>query len=285
MFGRETSDHFIDLGKQKLGHGMESWEQMKEKTLQRLDQMSALPGMDEKMQLKYQKHMEEFYLSFFEDQILFQNAFDLAAGGNMDKAVEFLKNASPVNTIQKYVRAIENIGFTPGEKALVFSMNTRWLADFYNLEQRLGMRAVRFLFSPTQHDPLAQAPGHFTYFIDKENNWWRCLWEHEMKGYQFFNKGGRTALIVKDELEFPLGTMHGQPLPGEIYRLDINLSADQDVEELILTQVDGDYEKNILNKGSENGFSAEIDLSKGNLMKISGSVGLKIEGIVLTKKH
>ena len=57
--------------------------------------------------------------------------------------------------------AIEILGFTPGEKALVFSVNTRWLADCHNLEQRLGMQPVHYLFSPTQHDPLAQAPGHY----------------------------------------------------------------------------------------------------------------------------
>ena len=284
MFGRETSDHFIDLGKQQLGHGLESWEEMKEKTLQRLEQISALPGIDENKLLAYQKQMEEFYLSFFKDQILFQNAYDLAAKGEIDEAIENIMNADPVNTIQKYVQAIEKIGFTAGEKAMVFSMNTRWLADFYNLEQRLGMRSVGFLFSPTQHDPLAQSPGHFTYFIDEENNWWRCLWEHEMKENQFVNKGGKTALLVDDEMEFQLGTMHGQPLPDGIYQMDINLSGDQDVGELILKQVDGDHEKTITNERSENGFSAEIDISKGSFMKFSGNNGLVIEGIILTKK-
>lgn len=31
MFGRETSDHFVDLGPQRLGHEMESWADMKNK--------------------------------------------------------------------------------------------------------------------------------------------------------------------------------------------------------------------------------------------------------------
>jgi hypothetical protein len=284
MFGRETSDHFIDLGQQKIGHGLESWEKMKEKTLQRLEQLSALPGIDENKLLKYQKQMEEFYLSFFENQILFQHAYDLAAAGKIEEPVEILKKADPVNTIQKYVNAIQNIGFTAGEKAMVFSMNTRWLADFLNLEQRLGMRPIGFLFSPTQHDPLAQAPGHFTYFIDKDNYWWRCLWEHEMNDHQFVNKDGNTALLVNEELAFQLKTMHGQPLPNGIYQVNINLSGEQEADELILRQMDGDHERIINNEKSENGFSAEIDLSNGSLMKISGKPGLKIEGIVLIKK-
>ncbi len=284
MFGRETSDHFIDLGKQKLGHGLESWEEMKEKTLQRLEQISDISGIDENKWLAYQKQMEEFYLSFFQDQILFQNAFDLAGESKNDEAIEILTKTNPENTIQKYVQAIEAIGFTPGEKAMVFSMNTRWLADFYNLEQRLGMRAVRFLFSPTQHDPLAQAPGHFTYFIDEESNWWRCLWEREMNEYQFVDEGGKTALELLDELKFPLVTMHRQPLPDGIYQLDINLSGDQDVERLTLKLVNSEQKQIITVEKSENGFSAEIDLSKESLMEISAINGLKIEGIVLTKK-
>jgi len=284
MFGRETSDHFIDLGKQKLGHGLESWEDMKEKTIQRLEQISALPGIEKKKMLAYQKQMEEFYLSFFKDQILFQHAFDLAAEGETKEAIEVLANAAPENTIQKYVQAIENIEFSAGEKAMVFSMNTRWLADFYNLEQRLGMRAVKFLFSPTQHDPLAQAPGHFTYFIDEESNWWRCLWEREMNEYQFVDEGGETALVLGDELVFPLVTMHRQLLPDGIYQLDINLSGDQDVENLTLKQVDKNHEQTITNKKSENGFSAEIEISKESLIKISGINGLKIQGIVMTIK-
>jgi len=284
MFGRETSDHFIDLGMQKLGHGLESWEEMREKTRLRLDQIGTLSGIDENKLLTYQKQMEEFYLSFFENQILFQNAFDLAAEGEIDGAIKILSKADSENTIRKYARAVENIGFTPGEKAMVFSMNTRWLADFYNMEQRLGMRPVGFQFSPTRHDPLAQAPGHFTYFIDEDNQWWRCLWEHEMKEHQFVNKDGKTALLVNDELAFQLRTMHGQHLPKGIYQVNINLSGDQDVDELILKQMDGDHEKIINAEKSENGFSVEIDISDGSLMKISGKPGLKIEGIVLINK-
>jgi hypothetical protein len=99
------------------------------------------------------------------------------------------------------------------------------------------------------------------------------------------NEDGKTALLVDDELEFQLGTMHGQPVPDEIYQMDINLSGDQDIEEVILKQVVGDQEKTIKNEKSRNGFSAEIDISNGSLMKISGINGLIIEGIVLTRKY
>ncbi len=79
--------------------------------------------------------------------------------------------------------------------------------------------------------------------------------------------------------------MHGQPLPDGIYLVDINLSAGQEVKELILKQVDGDHERTIINKKSGDNFSAEMDISNGNLMKISGVKGLALEGIELTKKQ
>ncbi len=174
MFGRETTDHFIDLGKQNIGQDLETWDQMKEKTLQRLELINTIPGVDKKDLLMYQRQMEEFYLSFFENQIMFHKAAEHAEAGEISEGVAAMEMTDPETSIKKYVTAIENIGFTSGEKALVFSMNTRWLADFYNLEQRLGMRPVHFLFSPTHHDSLEQSPGHFTYFIDDEANWWRC---------------------------------------------------------------------------------------------------------------
>ena len=99
--------------------------------------------------MEYQKGMEEFYISFFDNQILFQETFERAQESKNDEAVEIMNQTDPELSIQKYADAIKNIGFTSGEMALVFSMNTRWLADYKNLEQRLGMSPVRFRFAQT----------------------------------------------------------------------------------------------------------------------------------------
>lgn len=155
MFGRETSDHFVDLGKQSQGHKLESWEEMKTKAEKRLNLLDEIPLVKENAYLKYQKAMEEFYISFFENQMLFQDAYELTGEGEMKKAASIISKANPDIAIQKYTDATKLIGFTSGEKAIVFSMNTRWKADFINLRQRLGMDSIRFKFAPTQHDPLA----------------------------------------------------------------------------------------------------------------------------------
>jgi hypothetical protein len=226
MFGRETSNHFVDLGTQKIGHGLEPWEEMVKKSKQRLAMLNEIPGLSQNEYLQYQKAMEEFYISFFENQILFREAFKLAGNNQTDQAKELLSRAKPVETIQRYADAHKAIGFTRGEKALVFSMNTRWLVDYMNLGQRLGMEPIRFKFSPTYHDPLAQAPGSYSYWIDEDGNWWRSLWEHELNHCCFSQDSDPPALMVKDRFEMTLTTIHGQALMPGAYELHMDYDSE-----------------------------------------------------------
>ena len=201
---------------------MESWNEMKEKAVKRLELLNSVSEMKNDDYLQYQKSMEEFYISFFENQELFVEAFQLLKAGNFEKAREILLKSNPDESIQKYADAIKIIGFTRGEKAIVFSMNTRWKADFMNLKQRLGMEPVRFRFSPTQHDSLAQSPGRYSYFIDSDKNWWRCMWKNELENSLFTIKENEPAIVVQNKLTFPLSSIHGQDLPEGVYEIQIN---------------------------------------------------------------
>ena len=214
MFGRETSDNFVDLGRQRLGHKMESWSEMKTKSVDRLKLLEEIEEVNKNTYLQYQKAMEEFYISFFENQLLFQDAFELVRGKEIFKAKDILAKANPNEAIQKYVDATKIIGFTSGERAMVFSMNTRWKADFINLKQQLGMEPVRFKFAQTQHDPLAQAPGRYSYYIDNNGEWWRCLWEHELSDESFVKNENGTFLKIEDQFEFDIRSIHGQSVPS-----------------------------------------------------------------------
>ena len=89
-------------------------------------------------------------------------------------------------------------------------MNTRWQADFINLRQQVGLEPARFLFAPTQHDPLAQSSGHFSYFIDEEGNWWRCLWKNELNKSEFKTVNGISLLKITESFEFETKSIHGQ---------------------------------------------------------------------------
>lgn len=226
MFGRETSNHFVDLGGQRLGHDLETWEVMAERSKQRLAMLNEMPVLSQNEYLQYQKAMEEFYISFFENQSLFRDAFRLAGNNQTDKAKELLSKANPAETIQRYADAHKTIGFTRGEKAMVFSMNTRWKADYLNLRQRLGMEPIRFKFSPTNHDPLAQAPGSYTYFVDHNGKWWRSLWENELDHCCFSHDTDPPALNVIDQFEIGLTTIHGQALLPGTYELQLDYHAE-----------------------------------------------------------
>jgi hypothetical protein len=222
MFGRETSDHFVDLGRQQLGHKMESWAAMKDKAEERLEILQQAPLSNKNDYLEYQKGMEEFYISFFENQMLFQDAFQATRNMEFEKARQIIADADPDEAIQKYTDAIKIVGFSRGEKALVFSMNTRWKADFLDLKQQLGSEPVRFRFSPTKHDSLAQAPGHYSYYIDEENKWWRRMWKKEL-GKEESIAYSDSTLTITDSLRFDLRTIHGNYLSKGRYNLDVGI--------------------------------------------------------------
>lgn len=226
MFGRETSDHFVDIGQQEHGNELESWADMEQKTHERLRLLETSNESSKNPFIRYQRDMELFYLSFFKNQQLFQDAVKAVTNGNIKQAKAVMAATNPDSTLILYVKAIENIGFTSGEKALLFSMNTRWKADYINMKQRLGLLPVLLQFSPTQHDMLAQAPGRYTYHIDEEDNWWRCLWKQELKESQFSHDTDQSALMVDNQFELELTSMHGQPLASGTYELKVDYQSE-----------------------------------------------------------
>jgi hypothetical protein len=287
MFGRETSDHFIDLGMQHSGEKLESWEDMRSAAGRRLERLNSIPEDENSRYLEYQKGMEEFYISFFDNQILFQQAFQLARELKIDEAVEIMKQTDPEQSIQKYADAIKNLGFTSGEMALVFSMNTRWLADYKNLEQHLGMSPVRFRFAPTFHDPLAQQPGKYSYYIDDGGHWWNCLWENELENRSFFQENGRTALAAGKDFEFNLQTWHGQTLSAGEYRIELLTLGEADRNDIVLSLRTGGAEHLIEKSGIQvdpAGISFNLLIEKGATLNMqSESGGIYLTGLTIEK--
>lgn len=219
MFGRETSDHFVDLGKQNLGHEMESWFEMKTKAEVRLEMLNANTSIHKNKYLQYQKAIEEFYISFFENQQLFDKSLEFFRNKKREMAIETIQKANPDEAIQKYVDATNILGFTSGEKAIVFSMNMRWKTDFINLKQQLGIEPVYYKFSPTQHDPLAQASGHYTYFVDEKGKWMRSFWENELGSEKLVVANDKTYLEISKDFLFDLTSIHSQLLPAGEYKI------------------------------------------------------------------
>jgi len=224
MFGKETSDHLIDLGRQQAGEKLESWSLMLEKTKDRIKRLDEITNIEDHAYLRYQRAMEEYYISFFENQKLFDEVYRLTNEKEIEKARELIVQAQPEETIKQYIDAVQNVGFTSGEKAMVVSMNARWRTDFKNIRQSLGLENVYLKFAPTYHDPLAQAPGVYSYFIDENDNWYRCLWENELKDLEFAETEKGSFLKVDEALTFPITSMHGQELNASEYMVKINYS-------------------------------------------------------------
>ena len=82
-------------------------------------------------------------------------------------------------TIEQYAIAARQGRISPGEKALIISLNLRWLPYFVAQRQALGLEPVRVNFQPTQHEPLAQGAGRNTFFFDSRGQIWKGLGEKE----------------------------------------------------------------------------------------------------------
>ncbi len=205
MFGRETSTHLFDLGKQKVG---EKFEPIDSTLLGIYSRISKMKEVDKKSLspsgikvFSYYSMMEEFYLSLFKNQQKFTSYYDMASRESYDSAREIMATTNPEKTIELYSKASSILPITPGEKALIFSMATRWLPDYLNLQQRLRMQPIYYKFAPTQHDSLAQAPGNGTYFIDKDKVMWTC------RGVKALGSGATGVFSTKEAANLPANSL------------------------------------------------------------------------------
>lgn len=250
MFGRETQNHFFDLGKQIFGEKYEPTEvtldriQKRIAILKKVDP-SKLTDLGKKM-FNYDSAMEQFYMSLFQNQDKFYKVYALLERQSLDSARAIFQTVSPEKSIELYSETSVKLPITAGEKALIISMGTRWLPDFVNLKQRAQMVDICYKFEATQHDSLAQQPGIFSYFIDKEKTIWSCLGEKELKtgvSGSFDKKEAvglpeisQTYMKMASPFLLPLVTIGKNPLAPGRYAIEItyNLSADGSDCKLVL---------------------------------------------------
>lgn len=235
IFGRETSDHFFDLGGQKIGASNEPFQvtingiSTRKGLLQQVKQ-SELSALGNKM-FRYNLAMEDFYLGLYQNQDKFTRAYTLLGRKSLDSAKLILQTVFPEKTIEAYASASSILPVTPGEKALVISMGSRWFPDFVNLKQRARMTDICYKFQATQHDSLAQSPGTGTYFIDQDKTLWMCLGEKELKcgtagiadkaGTAGLPENERTFVKMATPFELPLVTFGKNVLQSGKYRVEL----------------------------------------------------------------
>jgi hypothetical protein len=262
------------------------------KLLEQVD-TTKLTKMGKKI-YRYHVSMEEFYLSLYQNQDLFNKAYGMLARGRLDSARQVLQKADPDKAIELYARASGILPITPGEKALVVSMGTRWMPDFINLEQRAGMTEICYKFQETSHDSLAQQPGINTYFIDQDRKLWSCLGVKELRtgiAGTFLQRDdvpeyANTYVKLNSSLKFPLVTIDkNNLLPGK-YKIDIRYKGDE-TPEIYLTGKESPFPVEKVKKGSEKGlntlsFMIDIKTNAKHWMEICpGKEGMLMTNLVI----
>ena len=95
------------------------------------------------------------------------------------EARQALSLCKPEEVLEQYARMAARLGVTSGEKGLLLSMNLRWLPYIVSQRQALGLDSIRVKFEPTEHELLAQQPGIYTFFIDRDHRLWLGWGEKE----------------------------------------------------------------------------------------------------------
>ena len=231
MFGRETSDYFIDPNEDYHLEGYNSALEVVEKAKERMKILQKVDSNNLNNQglkeYNYQLGMEEFLISFFENHHNIFSAFKLLEEDNQNEAIQYVQKINPEESIKLYSKIISDFGATKGEEGLLLSLNLRWLPDYIDIRQRVGIEPVRINFQPTSHDPLAQGAGRHTFFIDIDKNFWHSKGEKEL-GILTATNGTLPLKNVSDSwveitqpTEIPIKTMRNFNLPAKTLEIKL----------------------------------------------------------------
>jgi hypothetical protein len=214
LFGRETTDRFID---RPLPDTAEIAAASRAR-VQILDEMpaSSLSVLGAKW-VSYFREWERFVTDFFASHAAWERSVASLKAGEISQARQQLAHCQPMQVLQQYARLITRLDTTVGEKGLLVSMNLRWLPYIVSQRQALGLETIRWKFEPTENEGLAQQPGRYTFFIDRNYYLWRG-WGEKETGQPCFAKTDtpediRDAYLeVQKEFSLSLRCMMGEPL-------------------------------------------------------------------------
>jgi hypothetical protein len=228
MFGRETSDRFIDQDVEEAPvlDGCR-------RRLALLDRVKTLAKSPEASTwVSYYQDLEGFAMEFHRVQSAWQRSRDALKKGDAGQARHELADISPKGVLEQYARTISHGGATKGEKGILISLNLRWLPYLVSQRQALGMEPLRYRFAPTAPELLAQSPGRNTFAFDA-GRLWQVLGAAET-GAEVLPQGSGTScaggLKVDRPITLSLKPIGGERLPSGKHELRVELSAGGDVE-------------------------------------------------------
>ena len=225
MFGRETSDRFMDVPLADPAAHMKK-SRVRSEMLSRIDRAALTP--DGRSRLDYFQHYEDFIYSFFETHTALERAQAHLKSGDYEKARAELRRTKPDDAIRAYVRAARSGAITPGEKALAISLNLRWLPYFVSARQAAGLEPIRARIGKVEQEPLAQGPGHHTFYFDQQGSLWR-VFDQDPTGRL------RTGAIMGDRLEPGRYSVNGGP-PQEARAGQVEIAIQSGIDELVIAK-------------------------------------------------
>ena len=172
MFGRETTARFIDRPLPEPGLN----EQRGHERLALLAQLAPAAATPEhSVHVRYFEQYEHFLLSFFACQSEVERAAAAIKLDDYAAARRALARAKPAAVIADYVEAARTGAITRGERAMIVSLNLRWLPHVVSLRQAAGLEPVRYRIGEVRQEPLAQGADPNTYFFDEEHRLWKVI--------------------------------------------------------------------------------------------------------------
>jgi hypothetical protein len=191
--GRDTSDRFIDRKLAGITDIVPGYKQRMELIDSVEQKLMDAAGRD---RLDYFKGLERFITDVHRTEEAFRRSQGLYKAGDLAAARRVMALCRPGRVIERYARFSSLGRITRGEQGLVVSMNLRWLTHYVRHRQILGTESVRYNFTPTSHDPLAQSMGTFTFHFGPKHRVWECFGTKET---------GATSFVVPDNVNITRG--------------------------------------------------------------------------------
>ena len=223
-FGEETTDrfvnrnHFFDEANERVGA---------QKRLAQLAKMKPLAADAQSRDwIAYYEDWERYAEGVYKAQAALQRSIAALDAGDREAARREIAAANPEQAIEAYAHTVGHGETSRGELGLLVTLNLRWLPVFEAQRQALGLEPLRIVFAPTEHEPLAQGAGGYSYRFDREHKVSEVAGEAELgaelKPVPVIEGGPRYAVIVDHPVRLSLAGLAGTPLKG-VWKVQLNL--------------------------------------------------------------
>lgn len=194
---RETTSRFMHTAHEDESlaspEALEAGYQRRVRLLRRID-VNSLDAAG-RARLAYFLGLEEFMRDLHTCEHTFRQAVELRKAGDLAGARALMQSdhIDPARVVRQFAAFSQHGGMSHGEKGLLVSLNTRWFTHYEMLRQMLGLTAVRINFGPTNHEPLAQSVGLYTFHFDEQKTLWEVRGKMETKHDTYADTTAPTA--------------------------------------------------------------------------------------------